>query len=625
MVSGDKLEIFRHQLQGIVEEMGVTLERTAYSTNIKIRQDYSCALFDAECRHIGQFTAAPSQVAALRYATPAIVEDRGSDIAPGDGFLLNDPSQGGAVHLPDIMLISPVFSGDELIGFVGNDAHHVDIGGEVPGGIPADSTSLYGEGVIIPGIRAVSDWEYDDEILRFLTRNVRGSEMRVGDYQAQLGANRIGARRYEELRETYDDRSISEHVDALLDYTERRVRTEIERLPDGRYTAVDRLDGDGIADEPIPVRLATVVEGDEISFDFTGTGDQNEGPLNSNPSTIFAAVMMAIRSLFVEDLPQNEGFYRPFDLVTPEGTMVNPDENAPIAATGEIAGRVPDLVIKSLAEAIPDRVIAATKGTVVNVAYGGTDPRDDDEYVYYETFAGGYGGRPTKDGMDAVQPHLQNTANSPIEEIEGEIPLYVRKYALRQDSEGAGRFRGGLGVRRDMEFYDHDASVTVLSDRSKFPPWGLFGGRSGATARYVVDPETDNERDVGSKSTTRLNPGQVVSVQTPGGGGYGDPLERDPERVLRDVIDGKISETKAQDVYGVAVDPEDRTVDRDETDRLRRTRRAGEQSRTDDSAVNSVATVDESSVDSTSTSDDSSTVGTGPASGRGHSAGGDGS
>jgi len=570
MIAGDELEIFRHELQGIVEEMGVTLERTSYSTNIKIRRDYSCALFDADCRHIAQFTAAPSQVAALLYAIPAMMEERREGLEPGDAFVLNDPAQGGAVHLPDVMLISPVFHDDELIGFVGNDAHHVDIGGETPGGIPADSTSLYGEGLIMPGVKAVTDWEFDEEMLRLLTRNVRGAEMRVGDYHAQLGANQIGARRFSELFEEYQRENLREHVDELLDYTETRVRAEISQLPDGRYTAEDYLDGDGIDHEPVKIQLAVVIDGDEVTFDFTGTAEQNRGPLNSNPSTVFAAVMMAIRSLFEENLPQNEGFYRPFELVTPEGTMVNPDENAPIAATGEITQRVPDIVIKSLADAIPDRVIAATKGTVVNVAYGGEDPRDGDEYVYYETFAGGYGARPTKDGMDAVQPHLQNTANSPIEEIEKEIPMYVRRYALRQDSEGAGRFRGGLGVRRDMEFYDHQASFTVLSDRAKFAPWGLFGGEDAAPARYVVDPGTEGEREVASKSTTLLDPSQVASIQTPGGGGYGDPLERDPELVLQDVVNGKVSAEKARSVYGVVVDRENQDVDREATERIRR-------------------------------------------------------
>ncbi|MDZ7701503.1 MAG: hydantoinase B/oxoprolinase family protein [Halobacteriales archaeon] len=317
MVSGDELEIFRHRLAGIVEEMGGTLERTAYSTNIKIRRDYSCALFDADGRHIAQFTAAPSQVAALRYAVPALIEERGDDVRPGDGFLLNDPAQGGAVHLPDVMLISPVFDDEKVIGWVGNDAHHVDIGGGTPGGIPVDSTSLYGEGIIMPGMRAVEDWEYDEEMLRFLTRNVRGSEMRVGDYQAQLGANHIGADRHRALHAEYGAEALAEHLDELLDYTEQRVRSAIEALPDGEYTATDYLDGDGIVDEPVVIELTLVIDGDEITFDFTGTAPQNRGPLNSNPSTVFAAVMMAIRSLFGEDLPQNAGFYRPFELITP--------------------------------------------------------------------------------------------------------------------------------------------------------------------------------------------------------------------------------------------------------------------------------------------------------------------
>lgn len=570
MVSGDELEIFRHRLAGIVEEMGVTLERTAYSTNVKIRRDYSCALFDDDFRHVAQFTAAPSQVAALKYAIPSMMADRLDELEPGDGFLLNDPAQGGAVHLPDVMLISPIHADDgTLLGFLGNDAHHVDIGGETPGGIPVDSTSLYGEGLILPGIKAVTDWQYDEEILKLLTRNVRGSRQRVGDYRAQLGANQIGARRFRALVEEYGHEEIGAYLDELLEYTEARVRSAIAALPDGEYEAKDYLDGDGIDEEPLLIKLNLMIDGDEITFDFSGTASQNRGPINSNPSTVFAAVMMAIRSIFDEDLPVNEGFYRPFDLVTPEGTMMNPEFNAPVAGTGEITQRVPDIVIKSLAEAIPDRVIAATKGTVVNVAYGGTDPRTGDEYVYYETFAGGYGARPTKDGMDAVQPHLQNTANSPIEELEDEIPLYVRQYSLRQDSEGAGTYRGGLGIRRDMEFYDHETSFTVLSDRSRFPPWGLFGGNDGARARYVIDPDSESEVVVSSKSTTRLDDGQLASIQTPGGGGYGDPLERDPTKVLEDVINEKISVAKALDTYGVVVDREARTIDREATERHR--------------------------------------------------------
>ncbi len=570
MVSGDELEIFRHQLQGIVEEMGVTLERTAFSTNIKIRQNYSCALFDADANHIAQHTAAPIQMAALKHAVPGLVEERIDDMSPGDGYLINDPSKGGAVHLPDLILISPMFSDeDELIGFVGNNAHHVDIGGETPGGIPIDSTSLYGEGLILPGVRLVRDWELDEEMLRLLTRNVRGARMRVGDYQAQLGANQIGSRRFNDLYERYDSDTLSDYIDELCSYTETRVRSELRQIPDGTYQAMDYLDGDGIKNEPLRIALTVQIDADEVVFDFTGTADQNRGPTNADPSSVFGAVIIAIRSLFEDDIPLNDGFYRPFELITPAGSMVNPGHNAPIAGTGEIVQRVADLVLKSLAEAIPDQVIAATKGTSINVAYGGIDPRDGEEYVYFETFAGGYGGRPTKDGMDAVQPHLQNTANSPVEEIEREVPMYIRRYELREDSEGAGRYRGGLGIRRDMEFYDDEACFTILSDRARFAPWGLFGGHSGALARYRIDPDTADEYTVNSKSTTQLEQGQVASIMTPGGGGYGDPLDRDPTLVRQDVLNEKVSLEKARDVYGVVLDADTLSIDHQATARRR--------------------------------------------------------
>jgi N-methylhydantoinase B len=282
-------------------------------------------------------------------------------------------------------------------------------------------------------------------------------------------------------------------------------------------------------------------------------------------------------ALIGEDLPKNDGFYRPFEFVTPEGTMVNPRPQAPVAAGWEIPMRAGELVTKAMADAVPDETIAATKGIVCNIAYGGTDPRDDEEYVYYETVAGGYGARKEKDGMEAVQTHFQNTANSPIEELEREVPLYVRRYELVDDSAGAGRTRGGLGVRRDMEFYDHSTRFSILSDRAKSEPWGLFGGHSGRSARYVVDPGTDAETAVGSKSTTKLDSGGVVSIQTPGGGGYGDPLERPPEKVLEDVRNGKVSVEAARAEYGVVV--EDGRLDRDATEERRdaiRSARGGE-------------------------------------------------
>ncbi len=553
MVDTGELEIFRHSLKSIVEEMGVTLQRTAYSTNIKIRRDHTCALFDADLRHVAQHDIAPQHIGSLVSVVPRNVPDWEDELEPGDGILINDPYK-GAVHLPDVMLISPLFHDDEVIGYAANSAHHVDIGGGTPGGIPNDSTELYAEGLIIPGVHAVENWEYDENVLGFILRNVREPKMRRGDYQAQLGANRIGERRFAELHDSYGRETVESSLDELLDYTERRVRAAIEELPDGEYTARDEMDGDGIVDEPVELVLTLTVDGDELTIDFTGTADENEGPLNCTPAMAFAGTMAVIMAFIGEDLPKNDGFYRPIETVTPEGTMVNPTYDRPVAAGWEIPMRAGDLVTKAFADAVPAETIGATKGMVCNVAYGGEDPRDDGDYVYYETVAGGYGGRAGKDGMDAVQTHFQNTANSPIEELEDELPVYVRRYELIRDSEGAGRQRGGLGVRRDLEFYDHEASFSLLTDRTRSRPWGVFGGHSARPSRFYRNPETDDEEALASKSTTKLDPNDVVSVQTPGGGGYGDPLERDPQAVLADVLDEKVSPEKAYEEYGVVID-----------------------------------------------------------------------
>jgi N-methylhydantoinase B len=421
----------------------------------------------------------------------------------------------------------------------------------------------------MPGIKAIRGWEFDEEILDLITRNVRGSEMRLGDYRAQLAANKIGENRLSALFDEYGTDAVDEYLDELLDYTERRVRAAISDLPDGTYYAEDYMDGDGVVDEPVRLCLTLAVDGDEMTIDFTDTADQNTGPLNCTPAMAFAGAMAVIMALLGEDLPKNDGFYRPFETITPEGSMVNPVDDAPVAAGAEVAVRAAELVLKAMSEALPTDVIAAGKGTICNIAYGGRDPRDDEKYVYYETVAGGYGARAEKDGMEAVQTHFQNTANSPIEELESEIPLYVRKYELIHNSAGAGRTRGGLGVRRDMQFYDHEASFSTLSERLKFPPWGLFSGDDADTARYCIDPDSSETTELRSKQTVSLDPGSIASVQTPGGGGYGDPTERPPEKVLDDVINEKVSVDAAREEYGVVVDREERTIDEEATEQTR--------------------------------------------------------
>lgn len=570
MADTGTLEIFRHSLKSIVEEMGVTLQRTAYSTNIKIRRDHTCALFDADLRHVAQHDVAPQHIGSLVSVVPRLVPEWENRLEPGDGILVNDPYE-GAVHLPDVMLISPLYHDGRIVGYAANSAHHVDIGGGTPGGIPNDSTELYAEGMIIPGVRAVSDWAYDEDVLGLILRNVRKPSMRRGDYQAQLGANRTANERVAALYDTRGTEAVESALDDLLAYTERRVRAAIESLPDGTYTASDEMDGDGVTDEPVTLALTLTVNDDELTIDFTGTATENEGPLNCTPAMAFAGTMAVVMAFLGEDLPKNDGFYRPIETITPAGTMVNPSRDRPVAGGWEIAMRAGDLVTKAFTEAVPDATIAATKGIVCNVAYGGDDPREDGSYVYYETVAGGYGARAETDGMDAVQTHFQNTANSPIEELEAELPVRVRRYELIADSEGAGRTRGGLGVRRDLEFYDHEASFSLLTDRTESRPWGIFGGRAARPARFYRNPETAEETTLASKSTTTLDPGDVVSVQTPGGGGYGDPLERDPADVLEDVRDGKVSVARAEGAYGVVI--ADGAVDAAATERCRAARR----------------------------------------------------
>lgn len=551
-ISAGDLEVFRHALRSVVEEMGVTLQRTAYSTNIKIRKDHTCAIFDADVRHIGQHAVAPQHIMAMVRVIPLIVEQYEDDLQPGDGILLNDPYM-GAVHLPDIFVISPMFYDGEIIGYAANSAHHVDVGGKSAGSIPSSSTELYEEGLVIPGVKAIRDWEYDENIMELILRNVRVSKMRHGDYQAQLSANKIAEERYRDLVEDRGARAVEQYLDELLDYTEERVRSAISALPDGTYEAETYLDGDAVKREPVKLKLSLIVDDDEMTIDFTGTDPENPGSLNGLPPTMYAGTLSTILSLIAADLPKNQGFHRPFSLITPEGSMVNPSWNQPIAGTWEVAMRAADLVTKAMADAIPRETIAATKGMVCNLSFGGVDPRNDEDYVFMETVGGGYGARYLRDGLDGVQCHFQNTANSPIEELESEIPVYIRRYEFIQDSDGAGRTRGGLGIRRDYEFYDHSASFSVLSDRTRpeTAPWGLFGGHEGRTARFVVNPDGDSPRELFSKTTETLEPGDVMSIQTPGGGGYGDPNERDPGKVREDVLLEKVSAERARTEYGV--------------------------------------------------------------------------
>jgi len=549
-----RFEVIRNALLAITEEMGATLRRAAYSTNIKTRGDFSCAFFDAELRTIAQAFAQPSHLGSLAHIVPRAIRAFGAErLAPGDGILINDPYLGG-VHLNDITLATPVFAGGALLGYGANIAHHVDVGGGAPGSIGV-SSEIYQEGLVIPPVRFVKGGQIDPDIFALIRSNFRGTREISGDFRAQTAANRLGAQRIEALVAQYGAPTLVRYLDELLRYTERRTQAAFAEFPDGRFRAETFMDSDGVSDEPIRLAATVAIEGGRVTVDLTGCDDQRKSPTNATSSQAYSGVVYVLKCLIDPDIPVNDGFYRLVDIRSRPGSVVCAQHPAAVAAGWEVAMQLCDLLFRALAPALPDRVVAGTKGCVCNVAFGGIDPRSGEYFTYYETIAGGYGATLSTDGMDAVQAHFQNTENAPVEETEAHYPVRILRYALIDDSDGAGRHRGGLGVRRDYTFPGHAPSFSILSDRARFAPWGLFGGESARPARYVLNPDTPAARELPSKITLQLAPGDVVSVQTPGGGGTESPWARPAEAVTRDVTQGMISPARARAAYGVVVDP----------------------------------------------------------------------
>lgn len=555
-----RFEVIRHALLAITEEMGATLRRAAYSTNIKTRGDFSCAFFDAELRTIAQAFAQPSHLGSLAHIVPRAIRTYGAErLAPGDGILINDPYLGG-VHLNDITLITPVFHEGVRLGYVANIAHHVDVGGGAPGSIGV-SSEIYQEGLVIPPVRFVRAGHIDPDIFALIRSNFRGTREISGDFRAQTAANRLGALRIAALVAQHGVDTLARYLDELLRYTERRTRAAFAEFPDGRFSAETFMDGDGVTDQPVRLAATVTIERGRLSVDLTDCDEQRPSPTNATSSQTYSGVVYVLKCLIDPDIPVNDGFYRLIDIRSRAGSVVHAQHPAAVAAGWEIAMQLCDLLFRALAPALPDRVVAGTKGCVCNIAFGGMNPASGEYFTYYETIAGGYGATLTTDGMDAVQAHFQNTENAPVEETEANYPVRILRYELIENSEGAGRHRGGLGVRRDYTFPGHAPSFSILSDKARFAPWGLFGGQDARPAKYVLNPETPHARELPSKVTFQLAPGDVVSVQTPGGGGTQTPLERPAESVAHDAALGKISTARARAVYGVVVSPATQALD----------------------------------------------------------------
>jgi len=566
-----RLDVTKNALIGVAEEMGVALQRSAYSTNIKTRKDFSCALFDARRRIIAHAFAIPSLLGSLPRLVPTVVDEytrrRGRPLEAGEALITNDAYRGGA-HLNDVAIVTPVYYRGVLSGYAATIAHQVDIGGATHASLPV-SKEIYEEGLNLPPVRIMRDGQVDEEILSIILNNVRASREVAGDLRAQIGAHMIGIRRLEYLIDRFGPDRLAHQIEQLLAYTEARVLHDLAPLPRGTYRAEDFLDDDGHTTEPIRIAGALTIDERGISIDFSGTDSQRPSPMNATLTFTYAAVAFFLKCIVSDDIPVNDGFYRTVNVYAPEGTVVNATRPVGVVGGWEVAQRVCGVLFRAFAQCQPDRAVAAAKGIMCNIGFGGPNPRRPGSfYAHYETVAGGSGGRNGVDGMDGVQTDLTNTENAPVEELEMQYPVRIARYELIPDSDGAGAYRGGLGIRRQYQFPYGGMRFSIISDRTRFRPWGIAGGEPGSPARFSLQ-RRGREIPLRSKCNLELETDDIVDVCTPGGGGYGTPVDRDPAIVAEDVRLGKISIERAQSAYGVVVDPSDLHWDREATDRLR--------------------------------------------------------
>src|SRR3989441_3031367 len=515
------LELFRSALTAIAEEMGAVLTRSSYSPNIKERRDFSCAIFDHQGRLVAQAAHIPVHLGSMPDSVASALNTF-DYFAPGDIIALNDPFLGGS-HLPDITMIAPVYvqvDGEQrLIGFPANRAHHSDVGGMSPGSMPM-ATEIHQEGIIIPPVKL---WEADrpnQVLLDVLLRNVRTPDERRGDLAAQIAANRTAIRRMQELIDRWSLSTTEEPIDALIAYAERIARASIEAIPDGHYEFTDHLDNDGVSDEPVPITARVTVQGDTITVDFTGSGQQTRGNVNAVAAVAKSATYYVVRCLMPEDAPMNHGTFAPVTVIAPEGTVVNARQPAAVAQGNvETSQRITDVVFGALATALPDIVPAASQGTMNNITAGGIDPRTGQPFAYYETMGGGMGARPELDGLSAVHTHMSNTLNTPVEAFEYAYPMRVNAYSLRDHSGGKGASRGGDGLVRELAF-EVPTEVTLLTERRSTQPYGLQGGEPGMRGENRLQ-HGGQEKVLPGKVHFQATPGDRLTILSPGGGGWG--------------------------------------------------------------------------------------------------------
>lgn len=515
-----ELELFRHLLVSIAEEMGAVLRKTSFSANIKERRDYSCAVYDSQGETVAMGDHMPVHLGAMplsvQHATQAF------DLAPGDVAILNDPFRGGT-HLPDITAVSGVFlKGSRKPAFyVANRAHHADVGGMSPGSMPL-AREIYQEGLRIPPVLLVRGGKIDRELLNMILANVRTPVEREGDLLAQCMAIKRGEQRLLDLTAKYGLATVRRNMTALKDYSERMMRAAIRKLPSGQYQAEDFLDNDGLSERPVKIAATVTIRADRATIDFSRSDPQVEGSVNANYAVAVSATTYVFRCLVREDIPYTAGVMRPLEVIAPSGLVVSAQPPAAMAAGNvETSQRITDVVLAALAKAAPGLIPAASSGTMNNVTFGGWDRVRRRAFAYYETVAGGMGASAISGGASATHTHMTNSWNTPIEAFEHLYPMRIRRYAIRSGSGGAGKHRGGDGIVREYEFLTR-SDVTILSDRRERAPYGLAGGEAGATGKNSL-LRGGRTISLPGKVRFEVEPGDVLRVASPGGGGYGKP------------------------------------------------------------------------------------------------------
>lgn len=567
-----KRELIRNALETVADNMMLAVVRTARSSVIKNNMDFSASICDASGELVAQGLAVPIHLGSIMPALAGCLAYFAGDVHEGDVLVNNDPYAGGS-HLNDIFMFKPVFVDGRRVAFVGLILHHTDMGGRVPGGNVADSNEIFEEGLRIPPSKLVDRSTLNLTLWRIIEHNVRMPQRNLGDLRAQLAALDMGEREVLRLYAEHGADEMQRYMADLIDYTERLTRSAIAALPQGSYEFCDWTDDDGVGGGPVRIALRLVVTGARLIADFTGTSPQTGGALHTNYWFTASCTYAALRAVFDPDMPNNAGFYRPIEIVAPEGSWVNPVYPAALGARGLGGYRVRQVVLGALAQMLPGRVPACVGGSEFALMMAGVrvDGRRFLHLDFHNTT--GTGGGPDRDGQDAGPYCLGNSANTPVELIEAESPILVEEYAFLPDTGGPGRYRGGNGIVRSYRLLAERATLQLRSDRERTAPWGLFGGSAAVPARSFLNPGTVREERLPSKFTRQIRRGDVFRAELAGSGGYGDPLDRDPNAVRDDVMQEKMSLGHARESYGVVIDASTLAIDEEATSRMRASRR----------------------------------------------------